>query len=158
MYTWRPWLPRHINSSRHQFDSTGHHQQHLRGLPCPLRNASFDPFNDVTRDISRPGLFSVSVAAFCPSPSVRQRGGIQRVSSSSKVILRPSCANCLRMARRRSCRMSSLPLAQIARARPTEGWDGREDEQHALLSQLEVRTHIFITKFTAGDKATGLNL
>lgn len=49
--------------------------------------------------------------------------------------------------------MSSLPLAQIARARPTEGResrDGREDEQHALLSQLEVRTHIFITKFTVG--------
>ena len=64
-------LPRHINSSRYQFDSTGHHQQHLsRGRPCPLRNASFDPFNDVTREISRPGLFSVSVAAFCPSPSL----------------------------------------------------------------------------------------
>ena len=79
------------------------------------------------------------------------------MSSSSKVILRPSCANCLRMARRgvavAALRMSSLPLAQIARARPKEGRGGKEDEQHALLSQLEVRTHIFITKFTAGDKA-----
>ena len=45
--------------------------------------------------------------------------------------------------------MSSLPLAQNAR-----GWSVERSREHALLSQLEVRTHIFIFKFTKGEDRT----